>query len=226
MSSEAAVGLVTAVAGGFLAAHVAAEVVYVAQQVPAATRVATFYYFWPAALAVAIAAFAFALPPRPPRSARGRWWQTSEFATGALLLSAGLAWWGGVLAAFALAALASPLLLVWVDVARDRGLVRYENRSFQFHVSRTTAYAAIRAGTEALVVHLGFPARLADLAPILVATLETVGMAVRGARGHYTFSARSVVFACYAVLKSAVLVAVPLAERALLEARPGVMTQI
>ena len=204
-------GLATATSGGLLAAHVAAELVYASRTVPDQPLVSTYYYFWPAALASSILAFARMLPPSS--STPVVWWKTSEFATSLLILSAGLAWWGNVLAMFALASLASPLILVWIDIARGRGLVRYETQSFQFHVSRTTSYATLRAATEALVVHLGFPVRVADLIPLLVATLETVGMMVRGAEGHYGFTANSAPFLTYATLKSCVFVAIPLAER-------------
>ena len=100
-------------------------------------------------------------------------------------------------------------MLFCLEVADARGLLRYDLRARGFYVTRSTAYAALRALTAATP-----PRGLARLVPLLVATLETVGMAAHGGgAGSYAFATRAE-FASYALLKSGVFVALPLLEEA------------
>lgn len=188
-----------------LAAHVGGELADVA--LGTALGAPRAYFVSPAA-ACAVAAYALALP-------RGPWSDLLAQRTHYLIAFAALAWWASVLPTFALAFAATPLIGWWVFLADARGLVRYEVHDASFYVTRGTGYALMRAAPQAAVVHLGLDPRLARLAPLGVATLETLGMIALDLRS-YAFGARSARFVTYALLKSAVFVCVPLLEEALL----------
>jgi hypothetical protein len=180
-----------------LSAHVTAEVAMVARGGDSHRRF--FLVFWPGAL------LSGALACAPVRLSEVR-------GTGVegLLLAAALAWWARVLDVFALAYVGCALVLFCLEVADARGLLRYDLRARGFYVTRSTAYAALRALSAATPL----PRGLVRLVPLLVATAETLGMAVHGGgAGSYAFPTRAD-FASYALLKSAIFVALPLLEAA------------
>ena len=109
----------------------------------------------------------------------------------------------------------STWVLYVVDVGGRRGLVHYAYDRIDFAVSRATFYATLRAASQAAVVYAALPAPAGRLLVLGAATAETLGM-LAADNNSYGFSTRSVAFASYALLKSALFVATPLAEEWLL----------
>lgn len=121
----------------------------------------------------------------------------------------------GVLATFTAAFVLTFGIIGVVDVAGQRGFLNYGHDRIQFAASRATLYATMRAASEATVVHLKVPWRMGLLFVFWIATAESVIMFLTKNQS-YTFSARSVTFASYALFKSAIFIALPLAEQALI----------
>ena len=137
----------------------------------------------------------------------------------ALTASAGLSRALDVLDVFALAYAATPLILVWLEVLwRQPGppLLLYDPTGSEFVLTRSLCYALLRAGSQVLVLRAGVPVRVALLAPLLAANVETTFMTIWTFEGSYAFAANTRTFAVYATLKSVVFATLPLAEWALL----------
>lgn len=190
-----------------VSAHVASELALVSEDGPALP------YFWPAALACGVVAFALHIPPSKTRP----WWR--DYATTGIEMLAvliPLAWWGNVFVPFATAYLTVASLLCLLQFADMRGMVRYDTNAHGFIVTRSASYAAMRALTTFVVRQGWIPVRVGRLVAFLVASAETVAMLVLNSKS-YSFTTRSWDIVPYALFKSAVFLALPLLEEALLQ---------
>lgn len=209
-ATERAAIAVALVSAFLLTAHVASELA-----APHDVRVRLPYYFLPGGVATAVVAFALFLPP-PPGAA--------SLVT--LLYGFGIeypvgwgvaAWIAGVFDVFAVAFACAPLLLYPLAVAKRCDLVRYDPTTAPFVLSRAACYGGLRAVGVLLVreTSSAIPPAFARLLPLAAASIETLGMSYAGSSGSYTFESSSPMFAMYALLKSAVFVALPVLEDAL-----------
>lgn len=184
------------VGAGLLAAHVSFEL----SRTDEGATVTP--YFLPAAAACSLVVYAACTWP---------WRWCTGYET--LVIALPLAWWAGVVPTFAVAFMCTSLVLVWLSLVEP--LVRYDLQSRGFYPTRATFYASMRAVSQACVERLDLPLRFARLLPLLVATLETLGMFAWDVKS-YAFPTRSWTFAVYALHKSVVVTCVPLVEEALL----------
>lgn len=161
-----------------------------------------------AALVVGVLSYARSLPRGDPRdwTSNGVQWTVLVGGTAAAL---------DVFETFAIAVTVLPLLLLFIHTARARGVVKYDSETPRFVVSRSAAYGLVRCTGALLVRHTALPAKVALLLPLAVSLAETGAMVVCRSRA-YAFAVDSVDFAVYAVLKSALFLALPLLEEALL----------
>lgn len=145
------------------------------------------------------------------RGGKKRWLPPAYplYATAALATAG----WAGVVGAFGAAFVLTLWILAVIDEAGKREMVMYEHQGVRFFASRCTLYASGRAAAAAATAHLGLPVEAARLAWFWVATAETVGMTI-SVDGSYSFSVGSKSFAAYALLKSALFLAAPLVEEA------------
>jgi hypothetical protein len=137
----------------------------------------------------------------------------SLYASGALyvVVNGGVAAGLGVGVEFAVAYAACALILAWIVVAQAQGLVRYDANTASFVLSRSSLYGLLR-GVLAFGVREDWFARSASRLVMLgVATAETIGMWVWSSDA-YAFAPGSRRFATYALLKTALFAAAPLAE--------------
>lgn len=112
--------------------------------------------------------------------------------------------------AFALAL----FIIYFVDLAGRRDMLHYTYDRVNFVASRCTSYAVVRMASQVAVVYWGLPERASLLIWFGYATVESIFMVIADNKS-YRFSTRSTVFAFYALLKSALFVGLPLAERGL-----------
>lgn len=117
----------------------------------------------------------------------------------------------GVFDAFAVAFTVTPLILVWIYVIGNMGLVLYNEKEQHFFLTRSTFYACIRTSVEVVVRNTSFSRRLGRLVPFGFASCETIGMVCSKTKS-YKFDVRSHDFVVYATLKSAVFLCLPLLE--------------
>lgn len=154
------------------------------------------------------------------KGAERRGWGKGRYYALWATAAAAAAAWAGVLRAFGAAYVLTLWLLAAIDAAGRRGLVRYDHSGVGFFATRCTLYASGRAAAAAATARLGLPLPAARLAWFWAATAETAFMAIVGNRS-YAFSARGADFAAYALLKSALFLAAPLAEEALVRLAEG-----
>lgn len=155
------------------------------------------WVFWGVAFVAAVLAFASNVAPTVAE------WRATNLHI--LLVVGSIAWVLDVLGAFGIAYTACILVLVWIHLAHSRDLVRYDPRTADFVVTRSTTFAALYA----ILVYAERSISywyLLRFVPFLVGTVETVGMLVLGT-SSYTFT--SLQFVEYTMLKSVVLVGVP-----------------
>ena len=116
---------------------------------------------------------------------------------------------------YAVAVCAGFVLVYALDVCHARGLLRYDPTTASFVVSRAAAYGLVRVVSYVTARETGVLA-VELLTPVALGLLETGGMAARGNEAFYPFAFGSRRFAVYAVAKSALLLGLPVLERALL----------
>ena len=132
----------------------------------------------------------------------------------ALLAAVAIAAATGTLRVFCLAYALTPLILVWIEASSR---ATYSIDSNYFVLTRSASYASVRALAQLAADRGAIAPRVARLAPFALASLETLGMRVVGT-DSYTFGVAGREFAVYATIKSAVFLALPELEQALLHA--------
>ena len=127
----------------------------------------------------------------------------------------------GVLPNYVVAFFISPFSVICLYALDDLSLVKYPLRTDRgrFLISRMQVYALLRAAL-AFCVRLGLPIAVDRVACAGAGVVETGCMAYFGLRTPpylwYDFPVRSADFAAYAVVKTAVLLSLPLVEEVLL----------
>lgn len=121
----------------------------------------------------------------------------------------------GVFFTFATAYAATLMILIWIYVAAEFGLVNYDVSNRYFVLNRSTLYASVRAVTQFLVLRAGVPVRVGRLVPFMVASFETCGMFNQESKA-YDFSVTSPQFATYMTMKSVIFILLPLLEEFIL----------
>lgn len=160
-----------------------------------------------AALVVGVLTYARSLP-------RGEWRDWTSNGVQWTVLVGGVAVAVDVFETFAIAVTVLPLLLLFIHTAKARGVVTYDSETPRFVVSRSAAYGLVRCTGTLLVRYTAMPEKIALLLPLAVSLVETGAMIATRSRA-YVFAVDSVEFVVYAVLKSALFVALPLLEEAL-----------
>ena len=165
------------------------------------------YLLWPG-VAAGVGALALELPAGPWRD---YWRFGMQYHAPHLVLAVVL----DCVDVYALAVSSAFVIVYALDVCHARGLLRYDPTSASFVVSRAAAYGLVRVlsyvttrETNASAVEL--------LTPAALGLLETLGMILRGNASSYPFAYGSRRFAVYAVAKTAILLGLPVLERALL----------
>lgn len=97
----------------------------------------------------------------------------------------------------------------------DKKMINYAFDSINHTISSLIFYGIIR-GFSAYSVQLGLPKQFSLLIPFCIGNIETFFMIIIKNQA-YTFSAKSVIFFQYAVLKSAILIALPIIEEYIIQ---------
>ena len=115
---------------------------------------------------------------------------------------------------FCTAYVVSPILLLWIQVAFEQGIVTaYNPLTSRFALTRGSAYASTRTLAHLATRHLGLPVRISQLIPLLLSGVETAAMVVLKYDG-YAFSWSSTGMPVYIALKSTLFVCLPILEDA------------
>lgn len=154
---------------------------------------------------VAIVAFAYELPSGAPSD----WHRVTVVLH---VLAAAFAWMVESLSVYLAAFAVTPLITVWIDIARARGLVCYDSTTSYFLLSRSVAYAVTRTLLHVVVRTAALPESVDYLA---IATLSLVesGLMFAYRSTAYSFDYWSSQFATYVCLKTTVFLSLPLLEQ-------------
>lgn len=186
-----------------LSAHLGSEAARPEQERPVA------WYFLPGAALFGAGAYLLSFPGKDERR--------EEFGIGYVVGWGVASWLGGEWTAFATGFAFAPCVLFPIQVARGRGVVLYDPTTPSFVLSRSSLYAALRAVGSLLARRIpSFPAAGGRLLPALAGGVETGAMFAWGWSGSYDFSrirgGEWTGFLIYALVKTVVLVGVPVLE--------------